>query len=114
MRLDVDAWANEYAGTLYALAPHDFGLFRQLIRPDMLWTWWPGELACELHHFYLDLRAGRRPKLALMAPPQHGKTTAVLDFTAWIGGKHPRSQHDLCVLFGRTRYDRKPLSVPHL
>ena len=89
MRLDVDAWANEYAGTLYALAPHDFGLFRQLIRPDMLWGWWPDELARELHHFYLDLRAGRRPKVALMAPPQHGKSTTVLDFIAWVAGQCP-------------------------
>ena len=38
MKLDLDAWADEYAGTLYALARDDFSLFRQLIRPDMLWS----------------------------------------------------------------------------
>jgi predicted phage terminase large subunit-like protein len=89
MKLDLDAWADEYASTLYALALDDFSLFRQLIRPDMLWSWWTDELARELHRFYRDLKAGRRPKLALMAPPQHGKSTAVLDFIAWTAGKNP-------------------------
>jgi predicted phage terminase large subunit-like protein len=89
MKLDLDAWADDYAGTLYVLARDDFGLFRQLIRPDMLWSWWTDELARELHRFYRDLKAGRRPKLALMAPPQHGKSTAVLDFIAWNAGKNP-------------------------
>jgi hypothetical protein len=56
---------------------------------DFVWNWWTDELARELHRFYRDLRAGRRPKLALMAPPQHGKSTAVSDFSAWIAGKHP-------------------------
>jgi hypothetical protein len=54
-----------------------------------------GGRARELQRFYLDLSDGRRPKLALMAPPQHGKSTAVLDFIAWIAGKHP----DLKIIF---------------
>jgi predicted phage terminase large subunit-like protein len=89
MKLNLDAWADEYAGTLYAMARDDFGLSRQLIHPDFLWGWWTDEVARELQRFYLDLRDGRRPKLALMAPPQHGKSMAVLDFIAWIAGKHP-------------------------
>jgi hypothetical protein len=64
MMLNLDAWADEYAGTLYALARDDFGLFRQLIHPDFLWGWWTDEVARELQRFYLDLRDGRRPKLA--------------------------------------------------
>lgn len=89
MKLDVDSWADDYAGTLYALARNDFGLFRQLIHPDMFWSWWTDEVARELHRFYRDFMAGRRPKLVLMAPPQHGKSTTILDFVAWIAGKHP-------------------------
>jgi hypothetical protein len=38
---------------------------------------------------------GKRPMLVLMAPPQHGKTEQVKDFTAWIAGK----QHDLKTMF---------------
>jgi predicted phage terminase large subunit-like protein len=86
MMLDVGAWADEYAGTLYALARNDFGLFRQLIHPDFSWNWWTDDAARKLQRFYLDLMAGRRPKLALMAPPQHGKSTTILDFIAWIAG----------------------------
>ena len=89
MKLDVDAWADDYAGTLYVLARSDFSLFRQLLHSDMHWNWWTDEVARELNRFYLDLREGRRPKRALMAPPQHGRTTASLDFIAWSAGKDP-------------------------
>ena len=89
MKLDLDAWADDYAGTLYVLARDDFGLFRQLIHPDILWGWWPDEVARELTRFYRELREGRRPKLALMAAPQHGKSSTILDFIAWTAGKHP-------------------------
>ncbi len=89
MRADLSACADAYIAALYVLAINDFGLFRQLIHPDMLWGWWTDEVARELNRFYCDLTAGRRPKLALMAPPQHGKTSAILDFIAWIVGKHP-------------------------
>ena len=33
--------------------------------------------------------AGRRPNLALMTPPQHGKFRAVSDFIAWLAGVNP-------------------------
>jgi hypothetical protein len=51
--------------------------------------WWQHEVADELQRFYRSLLNGERPKLALMAPPQHGKTEQVKDFIAWIAGKRP-------------------------
>jgi hypothetical protein len=66
-----------------------FTTFRRYMRPDMLWGWWVERIAVELQLFYEDLVAGRRPKLALMAPPQHGKSWAAEDFIAWIAGKNP-------------------------
>jgi predicted phage terminase large subunit-like protein len=33
--------------------------------------------------------AGKRPKLAIMTPPQHGKSWAAEDFISWLAGKHP-------------------------
>ena len=33
--------------------------------------------------------AGKRPKLAMMTPPQHGKSWAAEDFMAWEAGKNP-------------------------
>src|SRR5215467_2796625 len=89
MTLDLDAWAEMYVAALYTLALNDFGLYRQLLHPDMLWGWWLEEAARELTRFSHDLVAGRRPKLALMAPPQHGKSLTVWDFISWIAGKYP-------------------------
>jgi predicted phage terminase large subunit-like protein len=89
MKLDLDAWANEFVRTLHRRARDDFRLFRQLIHPDFSCGWWTDDVARELQQFNRDLKAGRRPKVALMAPPQHGKSTAVLDFIAWSAGNNP-------------------------
>jgi hypothetical protein len=39
--------------------------------------------------------AGKRPKLVISSPPQHGKSLAVTDFMAWAMGLNP----DLKVIF---------------
>ena len=57
----------------WAEAREHFVAFRQYMRPDAVWNWWTQDVALELQQFYDDMVAGRRPKLALMAPPQHGK-----------------------------------------
>jgi hypothetical protein len=66
-----------------------FWAFRRCIRPTMKLGWWQHEVANELQCFYRSLINGERPKLVLMAPPQHGKTEQVQDFTAWVAGKQP-------------------------
>jgi predicted phage terminase large subunit-like protein len=72
-----------------AKARESFAAFRRLMHPELLWGWWLQKLAEELQRFWEDLVAGRRPKLALMAPPQHGKSLAITDFIAWVAGKNP-------------------------
>ena len=72
-----------------AKARESFAAFRRFMNPEILWGWWTQELAEQLQGFWEDLVAGRRPKLALMAPPQHGKSTAITDFIAWAAGKNP-------------------------
>lgn len=61
--------------------------FRRYMRPDMKWNWWVQVVCLELQQFYVDLMAGKRPKMALMAPPQHGKAqlkvVPVLATTGW-------------------------------
>jgi predicted phage terminase large subunit-like protein len=37
----------------------------------------------------MDFEAGRRPKLAMFAPPQHGKSWPATDFVAWMAGRSP-------------------------
>jgi predicted phage terminase large subunit-like protein len=66
-----------------------FWVFRRWIHPTMKCGWWQHEVADELQRFYRSLLNGERPKLVLMAPPQHGKTEQVKDFIAWVAGKQP-------------------------
>jgi predicted phage terminase large subunit-like protein len=42
-----------------------------------------------LQKFYDDLQAGKRPKLVIQAPPQHGKSVQIIDFIAWVAGHNP-------------------------
>ena len=80
---------QKLAAQAQAEARSNFWAFRRYMRPDMLWGWWVERVAVELQQFYLDLVAGKRPQLAIMAPPQHGKSWAATDFIAWVAGKNP-------------------------
>lgn len=80
-----------------AEAREDFYAFRQLINPPTTkWSWWTKEVAYELQAFYEGLVNGSRPKLVIEAPPQFGKSVAIIDFIAWVAGKNP----DLRTIFG--------------
>ena len=72
-----------------AQARDQFFAFRRMVRPDMLCNWFVERLELELQEFYKDFAAGKRPVLAIMAPPQHGKSWTVTDFIAWCIGKNP-------------------------
>jgi predicted phage terminase large subunit-like protein len=72
-----------------ARARDRFASYRRVMHPGLIWNWWTAEVADRLNEFYNDLVAGRRPKLAIMAPPQHGKSLAVTDFITWLAGKNP-------------------------
>jgi predicted phage terminase large subunit-like protein len=63
--------------------------FRRIIRPDMILGWFPEQISLELHRFFQALVAGKRPKLAIMAPPQHGKSWAAEDLIAYVAGQNP-------------------------
>jgi predicted phage terminase large subunit-like protein len=73
----------------WAEAREHFVAFRMFMRPAAVWNWWTQDIGLELQQFYEDLVAGKRPKLAVMAPPQHGKTTAAEDLIAWVAGRNP-------------------------
>ncbi len=70
-------------------ARESFLSFRKLINPKMKWGWWQEEIATELQQFFDDLIAGKRPKLVIQAPPQHGKSVQIIDFIAWLAGRNP-------------------------
>ena len=66
-----------------------FYTYRQTMNPKDKWGWFQAEIAAELQQFYEDLVAGRRPKLVIQAPPQHGKSVQIIDFISWLAGKNP-------------------------
>jgi hypothetical protein len=47
------------------------------------------EITNELQTFYDAFENGKRPKLAIQLPPQHGKSWSAEDFAAWLAGKRP-------------------------
>ena len=73
-----------------------FVAYRRFLNPRMIVGWWQELVAFELHRFWLEYLAGRRPKLLLQAPRQHGKSVMVTDFLSWLIG-HNR---DLKIIFG--------------
>jgi predicted phage terminase large subunit-like protein len=72
-----------------ARARESFAVFRRTIRPGMLWNPFVGQITRELQKFHEAFVAGKRPKLAMLCPPQTGKSWAAEDFIAWVAGKNP-------------------------
>jgi hypothetical protein len=70
-------------------ARSSFWQYRVMIDPAIIRGWWQEHAAWELQEFYKDIEAGKRPKLVLQAPPQHGKSRMVTDFITWAAGKNP-------------------------
>lgn len=70
-------------------ARRSFWAFRQIIGPGIQKGWWHREVADLLQSFFDDLKAGKRPKLVIQSPPQHGKSTIAVDFVAWLSGRDP-------------------------
>jgi predicted phage terminase large subunit-like protein len=79
----------------WSYARNNFWLFRQAIHPELITGDWPRGISRHLQKFYKALIAGKRPKLVISSPPQHGKSTAITDFIAWVMGLNP----DLKVIF---------------
>ncbi|MCK4815337.1 hypothetical protein KA005_06170, partial [bacterium] len=74
------------------LARRDFLEFRIYMNPKLKVGWWVKETSIELQQFYEEWKAGNKPVLILEAPPQHGKSVLVIDFLAWVAGKHPEDK----------------------
>lgn len=70
----------------------DFFCFRMFMHPNNKSGWFQRDVADHLQQFYVDLRAGLRPKLVIEAPPQHGKSVQIIDFIAWLSGHFPNNK----------------------
>ena len=78
----------------------------------MLWDWWPQEVSEKLQQFYKDLKDGKRPKVAIMAPPQHGKSTAATDFITWVAGQDPLQRRGVPLLLIEHSLDDAEIESP--
>jgi len=70
-------------------ARNNFYAYRKLINPKNTWGWWQKEISEELQSFTESMLAGERPKLVIQAPPQHGKSTQIVDYISWMAGRNP-------------------------
>lgn len=70
-------------------ARESFWAYRRMLNPKMKIGWWQREMADVLQQFAEDLFSGRRPKLVIEAPPQHGKSQMIVEFITWVAGRNP-------------------------
>ena len=82
---------EEYGKADFITAVNNFWHFRCIMNPrlKLKGMWFPRSLAIKLKTFWNDFRAGKKPVMLLMTPPQHGKSLSVIDFIAWAVGKDP-------------------------
>lgn len=74
------------------MARKDFWSYRQVMHQTMHRGWFQRDVAEQFQGFFEDLQAGKRPKLILMSPPQHGKSRQTVDFISWVTGKLPQTK----------------------
>ena len=82
----------------------DFNLYRRYTFPDTIFPEWQDKAGLEFGRFYDECQNGGVPALLLSAPPQHGKSTLVLQFASWLIAKNPAKaqvcyasvSHSLC------------------
>jgi len=67
----------------------DFHVFRMYMHPKNKDGWFQRDVAKHLQQFVEDFKAGKRPKLVIEAPPQHGKSVQIVDVIAWLSGQLP-------------------------
>ena len=82
---DIELFAKQNAHITF----DTFKAYRKTVRPDLIWSPFVERLTRELERFGYAYEAGKRPKLAICCPPQHGKSTGAEDLIAWLAGRNP-------------------------
>ena len=70
-------------------AREDFLMYRILINPKLKINWYVIDISYKLQQFVFDLEDGLKPMMIIQAPPQHGKSEAIIDIISWIAGRNP-------------------------
>lgn len=69
------------------LARSSFWHFRLLMHKWLKIGWWHKDASYHCQQWWQDVLDGKRPRLLIEAPPQHGKSTLLCDLILWIIGK---------------------------
>ena len=72
-----------------SLAARDFTAFRYYMHPALKQVRFQLEIISELYKWRKGQQAGTRPTLIINTPPQHGKSTLMVDWCAWLLGNDP-------------------------
>ncbi|UOF76723.1 large subunit terminase [Caudoviricetes sp.] len=84
--------SNPLVDYLQYTAQHSFYCFRQLINKDFITGEFPKALSNDFQIFWKEYKAGLRPKVTIATPPQHGKSTAMVEFFAWVLGHESKTR----------------------
>lgn len=82
---DIELITEYYA----AQARRNLYAYRRFMDDRFVHGWFPKDLSDNLQQWFLDLKAGKRPKMIIEAPPQHGKSRGMHDGITWFAGKDP-------------------------
>lgn len=66
-----------------------YTFYRFMFGLDKASNWWVKEICQYLQDLYYDYRRELRPIYCIEAPVQHGKTTYLRYYLAWLIGRHP-------------------------
>ncbi len=77
--------------SIYYKAQSDFYTYRRLISPDDIIGQFYKDITQDLQELHDEFKAGKLNYDGLMinCPPQHGKSSAVVEFFEWVIGKEP-------------------------
>jgi hypothetical protein len=64
-------------------------VFRKYFEPNLKINWFVKDICSNLEWFFSELIAKKSPVMLIQAPPQHGKSDAIVYAIAWFVGKHP-------------------------
>jgi predicted phage terminase large subunit-like protein len=103
---DIELITEYYASQ----ARRNLWAYRNFMDDTLIKGWFAKDLSDNLQQFFLDLKAGKRPKLVIEAPPQHGKSRGMHDAITWFAGMDP----DLKMIFASFSSDLGTAANSHV
>lgn len=78
----------------------NFYAYRQFLHYENIKLgWFVQDFTQKLQDFYVEYKAGLCPIYIFITPPQHGKSSAVVDLISWVLGSENRLQQDIKIIY---------------